>query len=302
VAGTAGATTTLPDLQATSLSTDGTFVDFQFDKPLGPLPTHPFGALTHFEAWASDSIHDNPGCAETTTDSETGPAWPAYVPCTPNPQLPNNVVRAFFSPTTFPGGFDLRTIAEYEVKAAVTPGAVQRPNTVGNPYGEAPIGDNQGAFGGGFTTGPDAFRVTFDAATNTAAVLFDQRVYATTPSSFVLLDANGTALPGGTGVQAGAVATPATTPGTFVITVSFTGAAVTNAKALEIKGPLATPHGFAAVFTGIGSTEDSNVQDIVSPTGSAAVLKPGAKVHWVRVALKKHPTHHALRHHRSHKR
>jgi hypothetical protein len=107
----------------------------------------------------------------------------------------------------------------------------------------------------------------------------------------VLLDANGTPLPGGTGVQAGPLATGNDNTGPYVITVSFTGASVASAKALEIKGPLV---GGSAAFTAFSG----NVQQIVSPVGAAAVLKPGAKVHWVKVAVKKH---HVIKKHKHHK-
>jgi hypothetical protein len=231
---------------------------------------------------------------KTNSDSK-GVASPASGACGLNTnnvsQLPNNVVRAFFDASTFG---NVQTFFEYGVKAAVSPGAVQTSAVAGNGYGESPIGGNQGAFGSAFTTGPDAFRVTFDTATNTATVLFDQRVFGTgNPGSFVLLDANGTPLPGGTGVTDGPAATGATTPGSYLITVSFTGASVANAKALEIKGPGATPAGLAAAST--GTFDGFSDQQIVSPTGAAAVLKPGAKVHWVRIAVKKH---HTNKHHK----
>lgn len=322
VANSAGATTTLPDLQSATLATNGTFVDYQFDKPLAQQPlnnTFPSGppaptsgaraptALGNFEVYASDSQFDNPSCVESQTSFQVTTTAPVPA-CAANPQLPNNVVRAFYSPTL--GGLNSQNFYEYYVKAAVTPGAVQTPALRGNGYGEAPVGDNQGAKAQGFTTGPDAFRVTLNSTTNTAAVLFDQRVFGATPSSFVLLDANGTPVPGGVGQQAGPPASPGTTPSPYVITVSFSGVAVASARALEIKGPLPTPSGSAAALTGlqIGVTppptvppDDVNVQQIVQPTGSAA-----ANIHFVRVAVKKaHKTpkkhsrtkHHSKKHH-----
>jgi hypothetical protein len=210
-------------------------------------------------------------------------------------------VRAFFTGAAFPERM-LNTQHEYAVKAAVQTGpsagdgtavaAWRTPALVGNGIGEVPIGGNAGAFGAGFTTGPEAFRVTFDSATNTATVLYDQRVFFNTADSYVLLDANGTPLPGGVGVLAGPAATGATTPGSYVVTVSFTGASVSNAKALEIKGIGASPSAAAA---GASVDPEGNAQQIVSPTASAAVLRRGAKVHWVHVALKKH---HTKKHHK----
>jgi hypothetical protein len=306
VAGTAGATTKLPDLTATTLSTDGTFVDFQFDEPVagacapasaacvaGTLRL-PATANTHYEFIDSQAFNGTANCVKTNSDSK-GAASAASGACGLNtnnlPQLPNNVVRAFFDASTFG---NVQTFFEYGVKAAVSPGAAQTAAVAGNGYGSSPIGGNQGAFAAGFTTGPDAFKVTFDTATNTATVLFDQRVFGTTPSSFVLLDTNGNPLPGGSGVAAGPPATAGTTPGSYLITVSFTGASVANANALEIKGPEATPAGMSAATT--ATFDGFSVQQIVSPTGAAAVLKPSAKVLWVKVAIKHH------KHHKRHKR
>jgi hypothetical protein len=305
VAGTAGATTRLPDLQAAQLSTDGSFIDYTFDKPIagpctppsaqcvGGLLRLPAGAQGNYQTVEAGRFIDTAGSAFSATDCK-GIASPAGGPCVAGggkAQLPNNVVRAYFdnSPTLLPIGSP--SVYETLVKAAVTPGAAQTTGLVGNGFGEAPIGGNQGAFATGFTEGPDAFKVTFDNATNTAAALFDARVFFTNAPQFVLLDANGTPLPGGTGVAAGPLASGGDNTGPYVITVSFTGASVANAKALEIKGPLLGPSAASTRFSG-------GVQQIVSPVGAAAVLKPGAKVHWVKVAVKKH---HVIKKHRHHK-
>jgi hypothetical protein len=284
VSGTSGASTTRPDLIAAQLSTDGTYVDYTFDKPLnGAAPN-----AGDFQEWSSlgGTIGPAPAtCAESSVATSS-----AVAPCTAGglSQLPNNVVRVFF-PT--------QSVQEYLVKASVTPGAVHPAASVAgglnNTWGEVPIGDNQGAFAEGFTTGPDAFRVTFDNATNTATVLFDQRVFGTNHSSFILLDANGTPLPGGTGVAAGPAATAPQTPGPYQITVSYTGASVANAKALEIAGiPTATA---PAAFTAFGPL-GSSVQQVVSPTGAAAILKPGSKLRFVKIAV------HSKKHHKTHKK
>jgi hypothetical protein len=274
VAGTSGATTTLPDLQAGQLSNDGTFVAFTLDRPLGAFPS-PGAAGTSqasFQVWLADGALLTSACVESQA-SFAGVLTAGT--CGANGQLPNNVVRAFF---VAPGAA-LSHEKEYAVKAAIVPGAVQTTGTVGNGFAEVPIGGNAGAFAGAFTTGPDAFNVNFDNTTNTASVKFDQRVFGTVPSSFVLLDANGTPLPGGTGQQA------APTNGAPIITVSFTGVSVSQAKALEIKGPLATPFAGAAAVTANGYP---TIQQIVSPVGAASVLTPGSKVHWVRIHLRKH--------------
>src|SRR6202012_5577178 len=109
-------------------------------------------------------------------------------------------------------------INEYDVKAAVVPGAVTVLNepTSGNTYGSVPVGDNAGAFARGFTTGPDATAVAFNSTAGTATITFDQRIAATgaggAPSALgnlVLLDQDGTPIPSATATNVTAFPGPA---------------------------------------------------------------------------------------------
>ncbi len=164
---------------------------------------------------------------------------------------------------------------------AVVSSTTLNPNTTGS----APIGGNAGAFASGFSTAPDAFRVTFDTQTNTAQVLFDQRVFRGSNLSYVLLDGNGNAIASASGVSG--FATGSTDPLALgLVTLSFPSPAVQvgNAKALEIRGSLgASAVGtFAAVGgsffnganfnpgPGLSPADYGNVQQILSPAATSA--------------------------------
>lgn len=156
-----------------------------------------------------------------------------------------------------------------------------------NVTGSQPIGHNEGAFASGFSTAPDAFTASFDTLTNTASVLFDQRVFFSNPANFALLDGNGNAIAGASTASscppstAGypcPLATGATGPGTYVVYLGYPAPAVQvgNGKALEIRGSLGSVFGgtFPAyggtVFNATSPTDFGNVQQIVSPAATAA--------------------------------
>jgi len=165
-----------------------------------------------------------------------------------------------------------------------------------NTAGSAPIGGNTGAFATGFSTAPDAFRVTFDTLTNTASVLFDQRVFNRTtdiarttvisdPANYKLLDANGNAIasansisgcPPSTAGYPCPLATGATNPAPYTVYLGFASPAVQvgNGRALEIAGSLGTSANrtFAAVGGSVfaaGPVDYGNVQQSVSPASTA---------------------------------
>ncbi len=174
-----------------------------------------------------------------------------------------------------------------------------RPNVTGS----VPIGGNTGAFATGFSTAPDAFRVTFDTQTNTASVLFDQRVFlggsnasaaglTSSPSNYVLLDANGNAISSANSISGCPPSTPtcpennlatgSTNPSAYTVYLGFPSPAVQvgNGAALEIKGSDgALSSTFAAVGGSVFNTGTTagnptsgsgNVQQIVSPAATAA--------------------------------
>jgi hypothetical protein len=271
VPGTSG-TTGLADLISAVVSSDGNTIAYTFDKPIGTVPTPADFQLTGGEG-------DLAFGTGTPTISNTATTGTVTVP--------------FASGSTF---------NEYDVKASVIPGAVTVLNepASGNTYGSVPVGDNAGAFARGFTTGPDATGVTFNSTTGQAVVSFDQRVDLVTtppnPAGFILLDQDGT--PVASAAATGATGVPSAA-GPVQITVSFPPAAFAVAKALEICGPpdnintvlagtfLAPTECVAGVTGGTvhsghlpGNGSWPNVQQIVSPFATSAVLRPGAKAHW----------------------
>jgi len=183
-----------------------------------------------------------------------------------------------------------------------------------NVTGSAPIGGNAGAFASAFSTAPDAFTASFDTLTNTASVLFDQRVFTANKAHYVLLDGNGNAIAGASTISScppGTVGYPCpladggTGPGPYVVYLGYPAPAVQvgNAKALEIQGSLGTPGlDFSGTVTGSfaavgGSTFNAsptggNVQQIVSPASTAAYTK----LHAGKVKSHKRMTRAYLRH------
>jgi hypothetical protein len=265
VPGTSG-TTGLADLLSAVVSSDGNTIAYTFDKPIGTAPVP-----SDFEVVLGDG------------DVSTG---------TGTPTISNTATTGTVTVTMGSIGQG-STYNEFDVKASVLPGAATVLNepASGNTYGSVPVGDNAGAFARGFTTGPDATGVTFNSTTGQAVVSFDQRVNLTTVPpkqvGFVLLDQDGT--PVASAAATGATGVPSAA-GPVQITVSFPPAAFAVAKALEICGPPDNVGVFAAPAecggTVIGGTVVSsgiswpNVQQIVTPFATSAVLRPGAKAHW----------------------
>ncbi len=74
---------------------------------------------------------------------------------------------------------NITNLLEEVTVASVNGVAVVNPNnSQTNAPGGKPVGGNAGAFGTGFTNGPDATSVTFNSSTGQAVVNFDQRVAA----------------------------------------------------------------------------------------------------------------------------
>jgi hypothetical protein len=260
VPGTSG-TTGLADLTSAVLSSDGNRISYTFDKPIGSADSGDFVVEL-----ADNSVEYGTGTATITNTATTGTV---------------NV--------TFAAGSQFN---EYNVKAAVYPSAATVLNEPGvsNTYGEVPVGDNAGAFARGFTTGPDATAVTFNSTTGQAVVSFDQRVDLITdtpdPSGFVLLDSNGSPVAGAAATGISGVPSAA---GPVQVTVDYPPAAFSVAKAIEICGEpsdisTAQPAecgpgtGGGSVFSSF--EQDPNVQQILSPFATSAVLKAGSHAHW----------------------
>jgi len=229
--GTSGLTNR-PDLQSTTLSAGGTTVDFVFDETIAGTP-----APGSFFVDLSDASFR----AATSAVIVNG-----------------NTVRA-----TFAGGDSQN---EYFIAADVRDSAgitgVAAPAARTNTAGGLPVGGNAGAFATGFTTGPEALRVTFDNTTGVASILLDQRFF-TSNNSFQLIDDTGTQLP----ATPNSVSGSGGAAGQATVRVAFTPAQLSGARSIGLNG--------GAVTSFIGA---SNVVQQLSPTASAAVLSKGSKV------------------------
>jgi len=172
---------------------------------------------------------------------------------------------------------NLTAYDEYVVKGSVTAGAVlgvgitNGVNLGLNVPGSAPAGDNAGAFARGFTTGPDAYAAVFNRTSGVASVSLDQRARTSIPGNISLLGANGDLLATATSANVNPVpvsAGPETIQVTFPTTVSALGAniAIENSSTTS-----PTPAG--AAFASGFNTSQGNVDQILAPTTTSAVLK-----------------------------
>jgi len=187
----------------------------------------------------------------------------------------------------------LASESEFGVIAWAFSGAVLDASNLANfnSAGSANIGDNAGAFGGGFTTGPEVFGITASKSTGVVTINVDDRIAAggVNPANIALLDTNGSLI---------ATATPTISfnnpnPGPSTITLGYPASALTNLGAVLFnQGALTEPAGTTAgVFT---APDAQNVQQIVAQVNTAAILK-GYK------AYKARHTHHK-RHTKKHAR
>jgi len=155
------------------------------------------------------------------------------------------------------------------------------PTTFGTP-GSAPIGDNAGAFGRGFTTGADVFGISISGGVITVNV--DQRVTFVDMTDITLLTATGATVTA-TGTPAFNSSAPA---GPETITLTYPASALTNVTQVQF--------GFDAFQTPANLTIDTDdefsIPQIVNTVNSAAILK-AYKHH---VAKLKH-TKHSKKHH-----
>jgi hypothetical protein len=227
-------------------------------------------------------------------------------------------IRVTFAPTA-----NIQNFQEMIVAASVygdgdiagQGGAVSSSNGAENTPGGLPVGDNAGAFGNGFTNGPDAFSVSFNKSTGEVIIPFDQRVCTINNSGFQLLAASGTSIsatPTSTSVE--------TTGFTSRVHVLYGTTDLAPAAAIELRGPpvdsssSAVKSCFGGGFNGGGTTTNGagNVRQVVMPTASAdAFHDPAAGTlvqHWtkpkvsnrVKRALKRTKRAKHIRRHRHH--
>jgi hypothetical protein len=188
----------------------------------------------------------------------------------------------------------LSSESEFGVIAWAFPGAVSDAGNLanGNIPGSANIGDNAGAFGGGFTTGPDVFGLSVNKTSGVVTVNLDDRIATDVAGNFVLLDTTGTAIP----APAPTVSFNSSAgPGPESITLGWPASALTNLGSVQfLQGALTEPAGTAAgVFTPVDA---QNVQQIVSPVSSSAILK----AYKAEKARHSHHKKHAKKHTKKH--
>jgi hypothetical protein len=226
-------TTSAPDLVGTSLTNNGSDLNFVFDK------TVTVGTPSHFHAVVSVSgsgaIFAATSCsAINTTNTST-------------------TVQCQFT------GMSL--FSEYVVKGAVDAGAVTEtsaPN-IPNVTDALAAGGNAGAFARGFTTGPDVLAGLLHTTTGVLILALDQRIFADTPADIHLIDGTGVDV---TLTGASSVAFPTQAAGPEAVTVQFSpGQSVTAKNASVHPGALAT---------GLGVT---NVSQVLSITTEASIVK-----------------------------
>ncbi len=185
---------------------------------------------------------------------------------------------------------NLSVQSEFGVIAWVSQNAVKNadnPGGNGNAPGSANVGDNAGAFARAFTTGPEVFGATASKSTGAVTVNLDDRISASSAGNVTLYDTSGNAI----AAPAPAVSFNSSAgPGPAVATLQYPASSLTNLGSVQFnQGAFSEP----AVSAGkVWSPADAqNIQQIVSPVSSAAILK-GYK------AYKAHKAHH----HTSHKK
>jgi hypothetical protein len=202
-------------------------------------------------------------------------------------------------------------------------GSVQglNPPKLCNSTGGVPIGDNGGAFGTGYTSGPDPTYLLANKSTGLLQVGFDQRVdptdVSTAAGAWQMYDKFGVPINPGTGPSTAAVVDTST----FISQVQLTFSAVDVAKmadggSLAICGPpQSTGAGCvggaplsATTFEGGPFGEQGTVATLISPTSVTAAFYNATKgrhrIHRVNKTQLKRAIARQLhqRRHRSHRR
>jgi hypothetical protein len=237
-----GGATQHPDLVSAAIGSDNDSIVYTFDRPVVVAPGGGVGTFR-----AELAVGGSPAISTGAVGSGT------------------TTVTARFSGK-------LSSESEFGVIAWAFPNAVLDASNLanGNVPGSANIGDNAGAFGGGFTTGPEVFGITASKSTGVLTVNLDDRIAAggVNPAGINLLDTNGSLI---------ATATPTISfnnpnPGPSTITLGYPASALTNLGAVQfLQGALTEPAGTTAgVFAPVDA---QNVQQIVAQVNTAAILK-----------------------------
>jgi hypothetical protein len=258
--GTAGLSNR-PDLTDVSLTANNQNVVFTFDESVTPGANF----ATGFGLTNSDNLT---GCA---LGAPTAAGSQVVIPLT--------------------GG--CQTIDEYVVWGEVVNNTVVGVTTGNNNVNQGvPAGGNANAFASGFTTGPDAFSVTFNTSNNTAAIRLDQRCGGFSLTGVDLIDDAGALIPGNPTAVAGC---GTATPGPATVVAQFPTGAVTGARSVLLEGPeINPPFGAFATFIGYG-----NVSQVLAPSAVAKrQYRNGHVVRHKATHVRTHRLHRVIRAHR----
>jgi len=255
------AVSSAPDLTSAVLSTDGSGINFTFDKLVTPINPAAF-----------EAVLSTTGVVEGTSFS---------------------VIASSSTSTTIHVVFpNLSRYNEYVVYGAVTPGAVADSSLLSNInlFDGQPAGDNAGAFARGFTTGPDATSAIGNLTTGQVSINLDQRAFSYTPFDIELVDNLG-GLPIATAPTT-AVSLPTQAAGPQTVTAQFSPAQLVAGKNLYIAaGALA---GSASPTVGTGGDAQSSVDQILSITSTSTLLREAKLARKQHVSKREIKTHRAM--------
>jgi len=239
VPGSSGVTST-PDLTGATLESNGTAIDYTFDKNVGVTTPAAFQAVMSTSAVLP--------ATSATVIAATGTS---------------TTIRAVFQT----GTISMSQFNEYAVWGSVSGGAVTEasPPNLANLPDAKPVGDNAGAFSRGFTTGADAFAATDSKSTGIVTIALDQRIFAAAGPGVFAVDNTGLPVAAGAG---GSVSIPTQAAGPETITVQFSPGQVTTMTNLFMAA--------GATTTILG---ELNVNQDLSVTSTASLLRAARSHH-----------------------
>ncbi len=281
-----GGQTALPDETSAKLDSNNNSVDYTFDQPIDASTISP-GDFTVFLSNGSFVTGTSAGIGSggTNTVTVTFGANSLF-------NVAEYAVVASVSGTAVQGsGHGSVTQGDCDAALGGTAGTCSATNTKNtdvftNSPGSAPVGDNSGAFARGFTTGADAFSTTFNSTTGVVQISLDQRVATSNPAGICLYNSAGAQ----TGCATSSTPPPFPGPGPETVAVQFPLTALSGAVALQLNAFF----GPTAFQTGLGGLDGSNVQQVLAPISSGAILREYRAFHH------KHSKHHTKKHSKKH--
>ena len=225
--------TSSPDLVSATLESNGTAIDFVFDKNVSVTSPTAFNAIL-----------------------STGAVFPSTSATVVAASTTSTTIRAVFNP-----GVSMSQFNEFVVWGSANAGAVTNASAplLPNAADARPAGDNAGAFARGFTTGPDAFAATVSKSSGLVTIALDQRAFVATAAGIIAVDDTGFPI---APAPAGSVSFPTQAAGPETITVQFSPGTVTTMTNL-----------FLAAGSLVTILGESNVNQDLSVTSTASLLR-----------------------------